>query len=203
LNHALKTPANLEIETPSGRVAGGSQYWYESEWRRKAGCGPTAASNLIWYLSRSRPGFAGLPCAKEDTRESFRQLQDEMFTFVTPGMAGVNTSGIFTGGLLGYADAHGLALAPLALDIRQFGRPTVQEALAFIAQGLDCDCPVAFLNLSNGNQQQLDSWHWVTITGLDGATARINDQSRVIRVDIGEWIGSTMLGGAFVYIQQV
>ena len=36
----------------------------------------------------------------------------------------------------------------------------------FVRLGLDQDCPVAFLNLSNGRLTNLDSWHWVTITGL-------------------------------------
>jgi hypothetical protein len=193
LDHALKTPASLEIATPSGRVIGGSQYWYADKWQRTAGCGPTAAANLIWYL-----------CGSQDkSLAAYRVLQDEMFTFVTPGLGGVNTSRIFTNGIAGYAKARGAALTPLAFDIPQFGRPQVSEALNFIAAGLDSDCPVAFLNLSNGNQEQLDSWHWVTIIGLDGdMSARISDQGRVIEVNIRQGLGSTMLGGAFVYIRR-
>jgi hypothetical protein len=94
-----------------------------------------------------------------------------------------------------------MALMPLALDIPKLGRPSAPEVLGFVAAGLDSDCPVAFLNLSNGNQPQLDGWHWVTIIGLDDrAVARISDQARLIEVNIEEWLGSTLLGGAFVYI---
>jgi hypothetical protein len=190
--HALKNPAGPEIATPQGNLPGGSQFWYEDKWRRAAGCGPTAAANLIWYLRGA--GARGLA--------AYRALQEEMFTYVTPGLGGVNSSRTFTEGVSAYAKAHGLELAPVAFDIPQFGRRPAPEALGFVAAGLDSDCPVAFLNLSNGNQQQLDSWHWVTVIGLDDKNiARISDQARIIEVDIGEWLGSTVLGGAFAYIR--
>jgi hypothetical protein len=189
--HSLKSPDRLNIETPQGRAPGGSQHWYADKWRRRSGCGPTAAANLVWYLSD----------IKDRSLAAFRVLQEEMFGYVTPGFGGVNSSKIFTEGVAAYAKAHGAALEQTALDIPQFRRPSAAEALGFIAAGLDSDCPVAFLNLSNGNQQQLDSWHWTTIIGLDdGMTARISDQARIIEVNIKEWLCSTMLGGAFVYI---
>jgi hypothetical protein len=190
--HSLKNPNRLDIETPRSRVAGGSQHWYADKWRRMSGCGPTAAANLVWYLSNSEDrGLA-----------AFRALQEEMFGYVTPGFGGVNNSRIFTEGIAAYARTHNMPLAATALDIPQFRRPSAKEALDFIAAGLDSDCPVAFLNLSNGNQQQLDSWHWVTIIGLtDNMTAKITDQTRIIEVNVREWLCSTMLGGAFVYVK--
>jgi hypothetical protein len=187
----LKSLERLDIITPHGRAPGGSQFWYEDKWRRTAGCGPTAAANQIWYMSDTQ----------DRSLAAYRALQDEMFGYVTPGLGGVNNSRIFTEGVAAYAKAHGLALNPLALDIPRFGRPSAPETLGFISAGLLLDCPVAFLNLSNGNQQQLDGWHWVTIIRLDDdATARISDQARIIEVNIEEWLGSTLLGGAFVCI---
>jgi hypothetical protein len=188
----LKAPERLDIITPQGRALGGSQLWYEDKWRRTAGCGPTAAANLVWYLSH----------AQDRSLAAYRALQEEMFEYVTPGLGGVNNSRIFAEGISAYARAHGLALEPLALDIPRFGRPSAKETLGFVAAGLDSDCPVAFLNLSNGNQQQLDGWHWVTVIGLDeAANARISDQARAIEANIEEWLGSSLLGGAFVYIK--
>ncbi len=197
----IKSPGFLEIQTPHGVATGGSQIWYTDKWQRASGCGPTAASNIIWYLSRSRPGMERLWDADDRSRESFLRLMTEMFEYITPGRGGVNSSRIFTEGIAAFGEAHGVSLAPRSLDIPQLGRPREEEMRDFILEGLRGDCPVAFLNLSNGNQQQLDHWHWVTIIGLDEKmSAKISDQGQRLDVNLKEWLNTSLLGGAFVFL---
>ncbi len=46
-------------------------------------------------------------------------------------------------------------------------RPPFSMVVEFIKESLLLDQPVAFLNLHHGDVMNLDSWHWVTIVGLD------------------------------------
>ncbi len=198
----LENPTYLEIETLQGTVIGGSQNWYASRWQRASGCGPTAATNIIWYLARSRPGLGSLLSVEKYDMDSYIKLQTEMFEYVTPGMGGVHNSGLFTKGVLNYGAAHNTKLDAHALDILRLKRPLASEVREFVLEGLQGGCPVAFLNLSHGNQKQLGSWHWVTIIGIgNDLSARISDQGRIIEVSLREWLGTSMLGGAFVFFR--
>ena len=67
-----------------------------------------------------------------------------------------------------------------------------------MAAGLECDCPVAFLNLDNGKIRRLDRWHWVTLIGLDGDTASIVDNGEAFTMDLRLWYDTTKTRGGFV-----
>ena len=75
----------------------------------------------------------------------------------------------------------------------------------FLRVGLQRDLPIAFLNLCNGAEQQLEPWHWVTISGLDYDTynqyaiAQICDGGIVKRIDLALWLHTTRQGGGFVF----
>ncbi len=201
----IRQPALLNITAPHKTFVGGSQYWYTDHWHRMSGCGPTAASNLIWYLSRSRPTLSALCAVADGSQAAYQTLQRDMFTFITPGMGGVNTSTMFVDGALRYAKAHGVTLQTSFLDIpkRPFTRPTLAQTRDFLLTALQADVPVAFLNLSNGTLTTLDGWHWVTILGYDPTTneAQISDQGNVFAIPFAEWWRTSLLGGALVTLQ--
>ena len=79
------------------------------------------------------------------------------------------------------------------------------EVLAFIAQGLRQDVPIAFLNLDHGAEQRLESWHWVTIAAVDyseeaqTAQIRICDEGITKKINLKLWLETTTQGGGFVY----
>jgi hypothetical protein len=205
--------SNLEYfdlrDAPGGKtVKGGDQDWYGSWWRRMAGCGPTTATNVILYLRNAQADVAE-PCETRgegirDKRE-FIRLMNHMWKHVTPGRGGVNTTMKLRQGLAGYSGAEGLRLRSEALDISddRRTRPPLAQLVEFIRAGLERDLPVAFLNLHNGLELQLDKWHWVTITGMDyeeGGAARIEilDNCSLLSVDLGRWLSSAARGGGFV-----
>jgi hypothetical protein len=213
-------------------VKGGDQDWYASWWRRMAGCGPTTTANVILYLTNARAaaadaaatatpsasassdadgaGAAGKPASPhaEQIREKreFIRLMDRVWKHVTPGRGGVNTTLKLRRGVAGYSDCAGLNLRTEALDVsdRPAERPSLERAACVIRVGLERDLPVAFLNLDNGLELQLDKWHWVTITGLeydeaDGAASiEILDNCEQLRVNLGRWLSSAARGGGFV-----
>ena len=113
-------------------------------------------------------------------------------------------------GLESYAREKGLELPIRELDVPALksARPTVGQCAAFLRTALAADSPVAFLNLSHGLVKELDSWHWVTIVGLeqhgDGLMqTTILDGGREYAVDFRLWFQSTRAGGGLIYVPGV
>ena len=126
-----------------------------------------------------------------------------MFSYVTPGRQGVNTSSIFSKGITRYGLEKNIVLTAFVLEIpgKPCKRPDEDIITEFIAAGLREDSPVAFLNLSNGTLGNLENWHWVTILSLDtdALTAVISDQGKSFEINLREWIKTSILGGSMVY----
>ena len=190
----LAKPELMNIANNTGEVfIGGSQDWYEDKWHKKSGCGPVAATNLVYYQMR-RSGLDS----------DYFLLMREMYDYVTPTLRGVNSSGIFTAGVERFATANGIQISTVALDIpkKKRDRPRSEKLKEFIVTSLNMDSPVTFLNLSNGAVSKLQSWHWVTIIAIDAdkMLIEISDYGKIIEINISEWLETSMLGGAMVYI---
>ena len=195
MKYKITDPELMNITTADGETyIGGSQDWYEDIWHKKSGCGPVAASNIIWYIKR-----------KLGTMPDYLKLMREMFDFVTPTLRGVDTSDIFVNGILGYAGENNLKTTPHVLDVpkKKRDRPDADALKEFIINALNTDSPVAFLNLSNGTVSDLENWHWVTIIAFDPdqMIVEISDHGKILTINISQWLETSMLGGSFVYIQ--
>jgi hypothetical protein len=67
---------------------------------------------------------------------------------------------------------------------------------------LSGDRPVAFLNLCNGKEKNLDRWHWVTVVSMEytpPVLLRVLDGGTVKTVDLALWRDTTTDGGGFAY----
>lgn len=200
---ALHSLSLLKIAKADGGFCyGPNQEWYQHIWQRKAGCGPTTCSQLIWYLSRTRAGYQGLCPHDGSTQAGFLQLMEEVWDYVTPGRHGVNTTGILTEGALGYGRERHLELGCQVLEIPEAPgeRPTSEVMADFILGALEQDRPVAFLNLSNGMVQNLDAWHWVTLVAFsrESFLAEMYDNEERDQIDLEMWLRTTTGGGGFV-----
>ena len=194
----------MEIQDADQLFVGGSQLWYADNWHRRSGCGPTAATNIVWYLAHSAI-LQDLVSANDiSTREDYTHLQEGMFSYVTPRAGGVNRSRILTDGLEHYARDHRFNLHTYSLQIplRKSRRPSEQCLRSFLVRAKEADSPIAFLNLSSGNQAVLDSWHWVTILAYDEQTLEVqfSDQGHILHMDLIAWLTSSALGGALVFV---
>jgi hypothetical protein len=213
--HAIKHPERLCVRMEDGSTSFGiSQDWLPSRWMRRAGCGPCTASGIFFYLSRKDPALEPLcpfadPEAQTLTREQSVCLVSAVWKHLTPGNKGVNTVQMFLSGAMGYAHQSGVALTPMDMHIPGIASrySPISEYVDFIQQGLEDDCPVAFLNLSNGAETNLDGWHWVTVVSLrrDPGDAKvlleIADDTKKKTVDFKKWFGSTFLGGALAWFK--
>jgi len=192
----LVEPEFMNIPEPGGETfIGGSQDWYDKRWSRISGCGPVAASNLVWYASRMR-----------GDKNRYELLMRDMFSFMAPGIHGVNNSKFFIDAVLRYGVEAGLKIKLDVLEVPKMvsSRPDINVVFEFLSNSLRSDAPVAFLNLSNGTVKNLENWHWVTILTLDQACGfvEISDYGKMFAIDLSEWLKTTKLGGCFVSLSQ-
>ncbi|HEX3046325.1 MAG TPA: hypothetical protein VHY08_16325 [Bacillota bacterium] len=184
---------------------GCNQKWYTTVWRRLSGCGPTVASNLIFYLEQTH-SISGLR-QNSITKKNCLKIMEVIWKYVTPTITGVSSTKIFYQGVLSFAKSKGLDLEYQCLDLPKDKscRPRLSEVLVFLEKGLLKDAPIAFLNLCNGAEKSLEYWHWVTIISLEeienGTQIFINilDDGQLKKIDLVLWYTSTTKGGGFVY----
>lgn len=202
---AIYTPELLQITNGGALSYGAHQLWYPTWLGRMGGCGPTAASNLLWYLSATRPAeCAALFTGDGRKRADMQRLMEAVWPYITPGFRGVDKASMLTEGALRYGADRGVALRARTLEIpaKAAWRPTSMDVYDFLAKAFADDLPIAFLNLSNGALPNLDNWHWVTLTSVDEALqAEMYDQSHRQRIDLALWLRTTKNGGAFVALE--
>lgn len=197
----------LRSKDSSGYATYGmSQMWYRESFQKKAGCGPTAATNILIYLDKT--GKIKLD-KKVESHEDRLKLLYEVWNFVTPGLMGVNRTDIFYNGLSRYANYKNLSLEHQYLNVPNAvgGKLPLPTAIDFISSGLAQGSPVAFLNLINKKQPVLDQWHWTTIVGITfnelktQANLHIFDGYQQFQLDLDAWLHGSMLGGGFVWMK--
>jgi len=201
----VSAPYGFETRNFLGQVClGGIKTWYRTIWKRKAGCGPTTASNLFAQLARQDPRFLPLCPYDTATKAGFLSLMNDVWQYITPTLMGVNTTEIFASGAVRYAGERGITLKPRVLDIplRPDTRPAAETVGAFIEDAFAENLPVAFLNLCNGGVRNLDKWHWVTLVSVNRDTLRaeICDQGKKSEIDLALWLRATTKGGGFVVL---
>ena len=198
---------SLKIFDDAGREVhyGCSQEWYATEWQRHAGCGPAAVCNIIWYLNRIQPAFGpGRDCRRKEESLSF---MEEIWAHVTPSAEGIPTTRMLHDFVKAYAEAKGSNVNYEVCDVPETkaGRPALTDVARFLEKALSEDLPIAFLNLCNGDESRLESWHWVTIISLayseDGSSACVDilDGGLIKTIDLALWLATTTRGGGFVY----
>ena len=201
----IKNPEYLQIIQNGERLYGCNQAWFQSQWHRKTGCGPTTATNLLLYLNK-QSGMLGLPYGNVDVQQARRAMED-VFRYVHPTPFGVFSVRHFTKGVEYLAEFHGIRIKVNRLIIPPLKplRPKLPAVLRFIEDGICQDSPVAFLNLHADKSSHLDDWHWITLIGVrtneDGSvTATVYDNSRQYETDIANWLATAPVGGGFVYL---
>ncbi len=206
--------AGTEIRTPEmfllgeGEIShiGASQEWYKKRWQKMAGCGPVNAAHLVWYCAKTRDGLSSLIDGIDQTKPGFLDLMEQMWKYVTPTYRGVNSTGLFVRGVEGYARDRGLRLSLFVFDVdgNREARASLEKMNEFLKAMFEADRPVAFLNLNNGEEKNLDYWHWVLLVGYNPVTgkAKMYDQGKSSEIDLPLWLGTTTLGGGFIAIDK-
>lgn len=192
---------------------GHDQEWYTSDWQRRSGCGPSVACNLFAYLNKGdaplenkNPATSGAEEFSVQMKSQCLPFMEEVWTYVTPTDQGIPSTTLFTERVMTYAQEKNLPIHCVCLDIPQEKplRPTLDELLDYLKEALYQDIPIAFLNLCNGEEKDLEPWHWVTIISVEyaegqpGLQAEILDEGKEKHIDLALWLETTDQGGGFV-----
>ena len=173
---------------------GGSQDWYSSYYKRLAGCAPVAASNITMYEKRKNSD-------KKYSKHEFIELMNDLWNYITPGIMGVDKVEKYMKGYDKYIKETNMNLTKR--KIFQTKTKNIDELEKYLKEALEKNHPVAFLNLDNGKETNLESWHWTTIIGLEikdkNLKALISDEGYIKEIDLKLWLETTNKDGSFIY----
>lgn len=197
----LSSLYNLDFFTVLGDSSGQlfhgcKQEWFSTHWQRLSGCGPAAATTIIYYLGRTQ-GLFGLS-KNDNSLQCCKALMEEVWTYVTPTIKGMPTTKMFYEGVLLFAKHYGVNnLKPMVFDVPKLNqsRPELQALVQFIEGAMKQNAPVAFLNLCNGKEENLERWHWVTVVSIGVEDAHpvvtLLDEGKINATDLALWYKTT------------
>lgn len=192
-------------ETTNTICYGCKQEWYDTDWQRISGCGPTTAANIIIYLTQMKILYDNKIVI--NSKDKYKAIMNEAWKYVTPTNEGIKTAELFYNSFILYASSKNIVVDGEYINVSKNDSITCsfEDILSFIERALNKDVPIAFLNLSNGDEKNLQEWHWVTIISLeytntkDFAFVEIVDDGIVKRIDLSLWYNTTRLDGGFAY----
>ena len=182
---------------------GGDQNWYTSSARRNNGCGPVAASNVLYYMSSVDSDLEALFPYFSLTRSTFLSFMNDVYEYVSPAAFGEISLSDWANDVIDWASDHGVSLDSNPMTV-QNSKTTCAN---YIKTGLRLDRPVGSLNLAANWPGSTQAWHWVTITKYYQGS----DDNRWLAISsVGERVGidwdayyanmaSSILDGGFAY----
>lgn len=192
---ALSNKDFIPIKDGSTMYYGGDQAWYNRYTQSFAGCGPTAAANILVYTAMRHPKLKDLYSynTQKIHKQDFTSFLKDVYRYVTPmeipifnklsdvqeKQMGIPSLGIFrisefSRGIEKYAVSRNIKIKSHLPS----GKQSLKTTLKHIQEGLKKDCPVAMLNIFNpvdmywknpetgSIQKYVYEQHWITITGL-------------------------------------
>ncbi|MBP2667697.1 MAG: hypothetical protein H6Q76_2677, partial [Firmicutes bacterium] len=115
---------------------GCNQECYNTEWQGRSGCAPAVAPNIILYLSHTQD----IPRFEKNCsiKEKCVSVLEELWTFVTPTLAGIPSTRMFSDTVLAYAKANGLNVECFVYDVpdNKTSKPPLAEMVNFIKNAL-------------------------------------------------------------------
>lgn len=172
---------------------GFSQEWYKNAWQQKAGCGATVASSIINYYNQIR-NF------KEIRIFDALKIMEELWFYLLPTEHGLNSIKLFYDGIKKFYNNKKVLIDYINVDIKN--KPNLDDIINFISKELSEDKPIAFLNLCNGEENNLDKWHWVIIVEIFEENGNyflnIIDDKEITKINLSLWYRTITNDGGFI-----
>lgn len=172
---------------------GFSQGWYKDEWQRRAGCGATVASSIINYYNQIND-------YKEVEISDALKIMEELWNHLLPTEQGLNSINLFYDGIKNYYNGKEVTIDYINIDIEN--KISLEKIVNFIYKELSENRPLAFLNLCNGEENNLDKWHWVVVVEIFEENGEyflnIIDDKKIIKINLSLWYRTIKNDGGFI-----
>ncbi len=202
--YTLQQPNLLDLVVDGQTWLGYCQDWYEDEWQRLAGCGPTTATYVLAYHFLRD----GLWDSIQDIATA-RMHMNRVWPHVKPRRGGLFRTRWLAEGMenfLRMEEIQDYCVRMLPVSVLARCRPSDEEMIEFLQAGFTADSPIAFLNRHRGNEEELETWHWVPLVSLtetaEGWQACAYDEGQERRFNPLRWLHESRLGGGLVYLEK-
>lgn len=197
--YCIKNPNFLNVideSVENGLSYGLTQEWYKDDYQVLAGCGATVASSILIYYEQQQ-SFKHLKI------EDVLPKMEELWQYLPPIKGkGLNSTKLFYSGIEKYSKDKNLNISYNFVDVNIKNKISLKEIVNFLIEELENDRPVAFLNLCNGEEKNLDKWHWVIIYELleDNNEYFVNifDDRESKKINLSLWYNTISDDGGFV-----
>ena len=183
----------MKVKDNESIYYGFSQEWYKDIWQQKAGCGATVASSIINYYNQ-------IDNFKEVEIADAVKIMEELWYYLLPTYYGLNSVKLFYDGIKNYYNNKEVIIDYINVDIKN--KPSLDEIINFIGKELSEDRPVAFLNLCNGEEKNLDKWHWVVVVEIFKENGEyflnIIDDKKIKKINLSLWYRTITNDGGFI-----
>jgi hypothetical protein len=160
------------VRMKSGRLAyGGDQEWF-GRWRQRlAGCAPVSGANLAAYYELGiRPDGGMSDGRRVYTFDSFLDKMNVLWGYMTPGFNGFPYMWKYIEKFRQFAADNGAQAESSNFN----GWHSPGEAVSFVRGALEEGNPAVMLVLSHkAPEMKENTWHWMTVTGLDDERNRV------------------------------
>ena len=183
----------MKVKDNENTCYGFSQEWYKDIWQQKAGCGATVASSIINYYNQ-------IDNFKEVEIADAVKIMEELWYYLLPTYYGLNSVKLFYDGIKNYYNNKEVIIDYINVDIKN--KPSLDEIINFIGKELSEDRPIAFLNLCNGEEKNLDKWHWVVVVEIFKENGEyflnIIDDKKIKKINLSLWYGTMTNDAGFI-----
>ena len=189
----IKNMDLMKVKDNENIYYGFSQKWYKDSWQKEAGCGPTVASSIINYYNQ-------IANFKEVGIADALKIMEELWFYLLPTEYGLNSVKLFYDGIKNYYNSKEVTIDYINVNIKN--KPSLDEIINFIGKELSEDRPIAFLNLCNGEENNLDKWHWVLVVEIFEENGEyllnIIDDKKIKKINLSLWYRTITNDGGFI-----
>ena len=125
---------------------------------------------------------------------------EDLGLYRLPTEHGLNSIKLFYDGIKNYYNNREVIIDYINVDIKD--KPSLDEIINFIVKELSNDRPIAFLNLCNGEENNLDKWHWVLVIEMFEENGeyflKIIDDKEIIKINLSLWYRTITNDGGFI-----
>lgn len=164
------------------------------------GCGASTATNMI-LNSNYIKNHISTPIDNSNNNYIL-DIQSSLYNkYIIPNESGVMLEG-FMSGLTSYLESiNNGHLYCSGFWIEDKTEITYNKCIEYIHKILNSNNVIGFLNLNNGWQLPLMSWHWVTIIKLDNDIITIYDNEDIYSLNFKKWFMKRRKNGALTGIE--